>query len=118
MFEPVRTLAIQLLAERGHWRVEARINGEVEPRAVFGCRQGFEPMLRTLLAAEAKVSAVSAGSDKAVWGAEPRITVHMPSGRKLSFVFVGGEDALADVPEGSGGVVGAGSGSQPVDGTT
>jgi hypothetical protein len=111
MFEPVNTLAIKLLAERGHWRVECRVNGEIEPRTVFGCRQGFEPMLRTLLAADAKVTAVSAGSEKAVGGAEPRITVQMPSGRKLTFVFFGGEDALAEVPEGLGAVLAPGGGS-------
>lgn len=100
MLEPVRSLAIKLLTERGHWRVEVYVDGQVDPTTIFGCRQGFEPMLRALLTADAKVTAVSTGSQKAMVGGEPRITVQMPSGRKLHFLFAGGQDSPADLPKG------------------
>jgi hypothetical protein len=95
----IRNLDIKLTDKRGHWEVEMRVDGQVDPATVFGCRQGFEPMLRALQTAEAKVTAVSAGSISDPVHAGPSITVTMPSGRKLSFHFVGGTEPIAEFPE-------------------
>lgn len=99
MFVPMRDLTVKLLSERGHWRVEVYVDGEVEPRTIFGCRAGFEPILRCLLTAEAQVTAVSAGSKLDPTRSVPSITVAMPSGRRLSFRFVGGQEGIPDAPE-------------------
>jgi hypothetical protein len=80
-------LLVQLGNQGRHWEVQLGVDGEVETRTVFGCREGFEPILRCLASAEAHISAVCAGSKTDPIGAPPSITVTMPSGRKLLFVF-------------------------------
>ena len=95
----VRNLSVKLIDKRGHWEVEMRVDGQVDPATVFGCRQGFEPMLRALQSAEAKVTAVSAGTVSDALDTGPSITVSMPSGRKLTFLFAGGTEAIPEAPQ-------------------
>jgi hypothetical protein len=96
----IRSLEVKLTDQRGHWAVELRVDGQIEPSTIFGCRQGFEPILRALATAEAKVTAVSAGAVGDAWDSGPSITVSMPSGRKLTFLFAGGTEAIPDAPQG------------------
>jgi len=56
-------------------------------------------MLRALLTAEAQVSAVSARSVSDVGPTGPSITVRMPSGRKLTFLFAGGTEPIPELPQ-------------------
>ena len=105
MSPSIRSLRVQLTRERSHWRCELYVDSEVEPRTIFGCSQGLEPIIRALSAAEAKITAVGPLSEFNPIYAEPRITVTMPSGRDLAFSFSRGEQLVADVPE-SGSTIG------------
>jgi hypothetical protein len=98
MYRTVHTLDIQLVHEGGHWRIELRVNGEVDSTTIFGCRQGFAPVFETFRAAETQVHAVGSGSESNVLPGEPSITVSMPSGRRLAFAFAGRTEAPPKVP--------------------
>ena len=85
------TLAVTISREVKHWRIEAQIQGDVEPSTIFACRDGFSPILRCLVAAEAEMNAIETFTQRAPGDTPTLITVRMPSGRVLSFRIAPGQ---------------------------
>lgn len=113
--ESARVLSIKLTSERGHWRIQMHVDGEIEPSAIFGCRGGLAPVLRALVTADAQVTAVRADPLLDVRGTEPTVTVTMPSGRHLTFALRDVQEAPPDVPEARGAIRGSTGEGEPID---
>jgi hypothetical protein len=98
-------LEITFVRKPRHWQVEVKIDGDVEPRTIFGCNEGTSPLVGRLMAAEAEVYTIGALSKRPPGSSPPSITMRMPSGRLLTFDLTSVEQGHPEVPEGLSGAV-------------
>lgn len=97
-------IAVNITGQGRHWRIGFAIDGEVQPRNVFGCSEGMLPLVSGLLAAEAEANAILARAKGKVSALPTSITVGMPSGRFLTFTLTSVQQAYAVGPELSTGI--------------
>jgi len=88
-------VTVEIARQGTHWVLKLYVDGEVDSGTVVACRQGLAPLVRGLEAAEAKIRAVSATTERAVVDSPPTVTVVMPSGRELTFALTSLQDTLA-----------------------
>jgi hypothetical protein len=94
----MKRIAIHLTHHARGWRIMLNVDGQIEPSTVFGCREGLFPLIAGLVATEAQVAAVRAGTQRNMGDAPTLITVTMPSGRELTFRLAEDEQLAANVP--------------------
>lgn len=81
----MRGIHVELTREGRHWRIKLDVEGNVEPTTAFGCSESMFPLVAGLLATEAEVNAISAGTQRNMRDAPTYVAVRMPSGRMLTF---------------------------------
>jgi hypothetical protein len=94
------SIDIRVTAHTRHYRIETAINGEIQPRHIFGCRDGVLPILSFLTAAELEHHRIRTRGQSDTGSDEATITVSMPSGRVLTFKLASVQDAVSNLPEG------------------
>jgi hypothetical protein len=99
------SITVDISRQARHYRVALAIDGQIQPRAVFGCTDGLEPMLRGLMAAESEVAAVWTRPEGAVRLTPPTVTIGMPSGSVLTFTLTTVQHAMGELPEGAASVI-------------
>jgi hypothetical protein len=87
---------VRITAHTRHYRIETAVDGEVQPRNIFGCRDGLLPLFAWLTAAELQHHAIRARGEPYPGSDEPTIAVGMPSGRVLTFKLSSVKDSIAD----------------------
>jgi hypothetical protein len=89
---------ITIARERGHFRIEVYIDGQIEPTTVFGCREGIEPILDSLGSGERYKRTVGATSEPDTITPPATIAVRLPSGRYIAYGCVVAQDPFPDGP--------------------
>jgi len=87
---------VAITRERGHFRIEVYVDGNVQPATVFGCRDSLLPLLAALETAQGKKGAVVADSAPDAVGVPASIAISLPSGRLIAYGLVLGQDPFAD----------------------
>ena len=93
------SIFVHLASQDGHWRIGFNIDGQVQPREIFACRSGLDPLLRGLRAAEAEYDRIRARPQDHPEGLQSAVTVRMPSGRVLAFTLAAVQEMEAEVPQ-------------------
>ena len=94
------SIAVDITREGRHWRIAFTVDGQVEPRHVFGCSDGMLPLLAGFMAAEAQANAVRPNAKTQMRTLPSTVTVRMPSGRLLTFTLTSIQQADSMFPEG------------------
>jgi hypothetical protein len=89
---------ITIARERGHFRIEVYVDGQIEPTTVFGCREGLSPMLAGFETGERDYRAVAAAPETNAVTAPSSIAVRLPSGRYIAYERVLAQDPVPDRP--------------------
>ena len=97
-------LSVKFSGKRAPWKIQFGVNGQVQPADVFACRDGLEPLLRGLSAAESEYLAVLAGAGSAAGYSVPSIAVTLPSGRVLTFTLREVQESFAEEIQPSAGI--------------
>lgn len=92
-------LTVKVGAEKRLYRVEVYIDGEIEPTTVFGCRDGFGPVLAALEATEGQDDSIWSRAHAAVRGSPSTIAFHLPSGRIVTFGVIIPQQRVAHGPQ-------------------
>jgi hypothetical protein len=87
----MRAFDVTIARESKHWHIELKVEGGVEPRAIFGCREGMLPFLGGLMLAQSQMDAIAALPESDPARTPPTVTVRMPSGRLLTFTGTSAE---------------------------
>lgn len=92
-------ISIQLGKVGRHWSIKLDVDGNVGSSTAFGCSDAMLPLVAGLLATEAQIAAIGAGTESQMGRAPSRITVTMPSGRVLTFKLALDKQAFSVPPE-------------------
>jgi hypothetical protein len=108
-------ITVDLSREGRHWTIKLAIDGQIQPRNIFGCSDGLMPLVSSLLATDAEHAAIFASTKRNRSVRPAVITIGMPSGRILTFLLASVQHSIADVPEGSLSILGGTGAGEPVD---
>jgi hypothetical protein len=111
----VSDISVNISREGRHWTIRLAVDGNIQPRNIFGCSDGLLPLVSSLLATDAEHAAIfaSAKGNRTIRPAV--IAVGMPSGRVLTFSLSSVQHAIADLPEGSLSILRGTGAGEPVD---
>ena len=91
---------VAITRERGHFRIEVYVDGNVQPATVFGCRDSLLPLLAALETGKGQQTPVVATSESDPIGVPSAIAISLPSGKFVAYGLVIGLDPFAVGPQG------------------
>jgi hypothetical protein len=90
---------IEVTTQRDHYRVEVYVDGEVQPRTIFGCRDALKPILDCLESTARQEGVGWTRPETDTRHNVPEIAFLLPTGRSLTYVLARTQQPLSSGPQ-------------------